>query len=93
MADVVVHGIPGSPYGRSVLLALEEKRAPYRFARMTLGAQKLPEHLARNPFGPHPFDRARRVRALRDAGLSCVTSTRRSPGRRCSRAGRARRRA
>ena len=37
MTEVVVHGVPGSPYVRSVLLALEEKRAPYRLAAMGMG--------------------------------------------------------
>ena len=30
MSDFVVYGVPGSPFMRSVLVALEEKRAPYR---------------------------------------------------------------
>ena len=54
MAGFVVHGIPGSPYVRAALLALEEKRAPYRFAAMAFGAHKQPEHLARHPFGRIP---------------------------------------
>jgi glutathione S-transferase len=54
MADFIVHGIPGSPYVRAALLALEEKRAPYRFAAMPFGAHKEAEHLARHPFGRIP---------------------------------------
>jgi glutathione S-transferase len=54
MAEFVVHGIPGSPYVRSVLLGLEEKGAPYRLAAMGFGQHKRPEHLARHPFGKIP---------------------------------------
>jgi glutathione S-transferase len=28
----VIHSVPGSPYGRAVLAALEEKSSRYRFA-------------------------------------------------------------
>jgi glutathione S-transferase len=54
MSDVTVHGIVGSPFVRSVLLALEEKCVPYRLARMGLGDAKTPEHLKRHPFGRVP---------------------------------------
>ena len=49
-----VHSIPGSPFGRAVLAALEEKRAPYRFAAVVPPAHRGPEHLARHPFGRVP---------------------------------------
>ena len=32
MSQFVIHSIPGSPFGRAVLMALEEKRAPYTLA-------------------------------------------------------------
>jgi glutathione S-transferase len=32
MSEFVIHSIPGSPYGRAALMALEEKGAAYRFA-------------------------------------------------------------
>jgi glutathione S-transferase len=32
MSEFVIHTIPGSPFGRSVLIALEEKGADYRLA-------------------------------------------------------------
>ena len=54
MAEFIIHGIPGSPYVRAALLALEEKRADYRIARLSMGAQKAPEHLARHAFGRVP---------------------------------------
>lgn len=50
----VVHGIPGSPYVRAVLLALEEKGAPWRIAALKPGETKQPAHLARHPFGRIP---------------------------------------
>jgi glutathione S-transferase len=54
MEDFVVHGIPGSPFVRAVLLTLEEKGAPYHFARMAMGEHKGPAHLARHPWGRIP---------------------------------------
>ena len=50
----VVHGVPGSPFVRSVQLALEEKAAPYRFEALPPGAAKSPQYLARHPFGRVP---------------------------------------
>jgi glutathione S-transferase len=49
-----VHSIPGSPFGRAVLAALEEKGAPYRFSTVAPGTLRSPEHLARHPFGRVP---------------------------------------
>jgi len=54
MVDFVVHGIPGSPYVRAVLLMLEERGAAFRFAAIPIGAHKQAEHLARHPFGRIP---------------------------------------
>jgi glutathione S-transferase len=54
MSEFIVHGIPGSPYGRSVLIALEEKGARYRFQPVAPGTLRLPEHLALHPFGRVP---------------------------------------
>ena len=51
---IVVHGVPGSPYVRSVLLACEEKGASWRLHPLGLGDEKKPEHLARHPFGRVP---------------------------------------
>ena len=55
MSPVIIHGVPGSPYVRKVLLACEEKGAPYRLAAMAIGASKGPDHLARQPFGRIPW--------------------------------------
>ena len=54
MTEVIVHGVPGSPYVRSALLGLQEKGAPHRLAAMGMGDGKSPEHLARHPFGRIP---------------------------------------
>jgi glutathione S-transferase len=54
MTEFLIHSVPGSPFGRAVLVALEEKGARYRVAPVapgTLGAQ---EHLTRHPFGKVP---------------------------------------
>jgi glutathione S-transferase len=57
MSEFVVYGAPGSPYVRSVLLALHEKRAPYRLASLGPGSigVRSPEHLALHPFGRMPI--------------------------------------
>jgi glutathione S-transferase len=54
MSKIVVHSIPGSPFGRAVLLALEEKAASYRLAAVAPGTLRSAEHLARHPFGRVP---------------------------------------
>ena len=51
---IVVHGVPGSPYVRSVLVTLEEKHAPYRFDPVPASEIKQTAHLARHPFGRVP---------------------------------------
>ena len=54
MSDFIVHSVPGSPFGRSVLAALEEKGARYRLSPVAPGTMRSPEHLARHPFGRVP---------------------------------------
>jgi glutathione S-transferase len=54
MSEIVSHSIPGSPFGRAVLAALEEKGARYRLAAVALGALRAPQHLAYHPFGKVP---------------------------------------
>ena len=54
MSEFMVHSIPGSPYGRAVLMALEEKSAPYRFIPVAPANLRSPQHLARHPFGRVP---------------------------------------
>lgn len=54
MSDIVIYGVPGSPYLRSALLGFEEKRVPYRLAVMGMGEGRSEEHLKRHPFGRIP---------------------------------------
>lgn len=54
MTNLVVHSIPGSPYGRAVLATLEEKGLPYRFSALTPGALRSETYLSRHPFGKIP---------------------------------------
>src|SRR5215472_14577051 len=54
MPDMVVHGVPGSPYVRAALLSLEEKGVDYEFAAMPFGTTKQEPHLSRHPFGRIP---------------------------------------
>ena len=55
MQDVVVHGVPGSPYLRTVLLVLEDKKVPHRLRRMAPTDMRSAEHLALHPFGRIPI--------------------------------------
>lgn len=51
--EIIVHGVPGSPFTRSALLILEERQARYTL-RAVQGELRGPEHLARHPFGRIP---------------------------------------
>jgi len=55
MSEFVIHSIPGSPFGRAVLVALEEKGAPYRLKPVAPVAMRSPEYLACHPFGRVPY--------------------------------------
>ena len=54
MSDFVVHGIPGSPFIRTVLLALEEKGLSWHLAAIPIGAQREPGYAAIHPFHKVP---------------------------------------
>ena len=56
MSEIIIHGVPGSPYVRKPMLVCEEKGVPYRLAAMAFGsgAQQTPEYLAMNPFARLP---------------------------------------
>lgn len=54
MSEFVVYTIPGSPYGRSVMLALEEKNAPYRIHSLEMGEHQSDAHRQRHPFARIP---------------------------------------
>src|SRR5437868_2900087 len=54
MSDFIVHSIPGSPFGRTVLATLIEKGASYRLAPLPPGGLKSEPHISRHPFGRVP---------------------------------------
>jgi glutathione S-transferase len=54
MKDFVVHGVPGSPFMRSVLVALEEKGAAYRVEQLDPGAVRSEHYRRLHPFGRVP---------------------------------------
>lgn len=51
MTDFTVYSVPGSPFGRAVLIALEEKGASWRLQPTS---PRDPAHLARHPFARVP---------------------------------------
>src|SRR5207302_3524758 len=55
MSGITVHGIPGSPFLRSVEIALKEKGVDYRLHAMSPAEMKTPEHLERHAFGRIPI--------------------------------------
>jgi glutathione S-transferase len=54
MSGINVYGIPGSPFLRSVEVALKEKGLAYQLHPMAPGEHKTEEHLKRHPFGRIP---------------------------------------
>ena len=54
MSEFTVYSVPGSPFGRSVMAALEEKGASWRLSPVAPGTMRSPGHLARHPFGRVP---------------------------------------
>jgi glutathione S-transferase len=54
MTEFVIHGIPGSPYVRAPLLALEEKGLPWRLAPVPMGGNRAPEYRPIHPFQKIP---------------------------------------
>lgn len=54
MSDIVIHGVPGSPYVRSALLGLEERGLHYQLAVLPKGTVRSEDHLLRHPFGRIP---------------------------------------
>src|SRR3974390_572568 len=54
MTDIIVHGVPGSPYMRAVQMGLEEKGAAYRIQVMGPGELKSGAYLKKHPFGRVP---------------------------------------
>ena len=54
MSDIVVYGVPGSPFVRAVQMGLEEKKAAYRVQALAPHEMKSEAHLKRHPFGRVP---------------------------------------
>ena len=54
MGEIVVHGMIGSPFVRSVAVALEEKGQPWRLVPLRLDALRTPEYRSLHPFGRVP---------------------------------------
>ena len=54
MNGITIHGIPGSPFLRTVEITLHEKGVEYELEALAPGEHKQPEHLARHPFGRVP---------------------------------------
>jgi glutathione S-transferase len=54
MSDIVVYGVPGSPFVRAVQMGLEEKGVAYRVEVVGPHEIKGEAHLARHPFGRVP---------------------------------------
>ena len=55
MSGLTVYGIPGSPFLRSVEIALIEKGADYQLRAMSPAEMRTPEHLQLHPFGRVPI--------------------------------------
>lgn len=55
MSDIVVHGVPGSPFVRAVQMGLEEKHVAYRMQAMSPGESKSEGYLRKHPFGRVPL--------------------------------------
>lgn len=54
MSEFVVHGIPGSPFLRAALMALEEKSATYRFQPVVPGDHRGEAYRRMHPFSRIP---------------------------------------
>jgi glutathione S-transferase len=54
MSAIIVYGIPGSPFLRSVEVTLKEKGLDNHLHAMAPGEHKAEEHLKRHPFGRIP---------------------------------------
>ena len=54
MHEFVIHSIPGSPFGRSVLMTMIEKSSPYRLVPVSPQTLRTPQHRQRHPFARVP---------------------------------------
>ena len=64
MSDIVVYGVPGSPFMRAVQMGLEEKKAAYRVQVIGAGESKSEAYLKKASVRPRARLRARRFRPL-----------------------------
>jgi len=49
-----IHGVFGSPFVRTIRIALDEKRLPWAWSPITVGQHKQEPYLSRQPFGKIP---------------------------------------
>ena len=54
MSELVIYGVPGSPFVRAVQIAMEEKQAPWRMEAISPQETKGEAHLKRHPWGRMP---------------------------------------
>ena len=54
MSDIVIYGVPGSPFMRAVQMGLEEKKSAYRIHAISPGEVKSEAYLKKHPFGRVP---------------------------------------
>jgi glutathione S-transferase len=54
MSELIIYGVPGSPYVRMPMLACDEKGVAYSLVALGPGEAKSPEHVKRHPFGRIP---------------------------------------
>ena len=54
MSELVIYGIPGSPFVRAAQIAMEEKGAPWRLHALQPAETRGEAHLARHPWGRIP---------------------------------------
>jgi glutathione S-transferase len=52
--SIILYGIPGSPFLRTVEIVLKEKDVPYQLKPLAPGEHKSEEYLKRHPFGRIP---------------------------------------
>jgi glutathione S-transferase len=55
MSEFTVYFVPGSPFGRAVLAALEEKAASYRLLPVVPGTLRTPASSSPSAFSARPF--------------------------------------
>lgn len=54
MSDFIIHSVPGSPYGRTVLAIFEEKGVGYAISPLPPGGGRSEANVRRHPFGRIP---------------------------------------